>query len=300
MERLVEEKIELATELGASPEILETVYNEEKSRQRMVLMEACIFFLVLAFGLWLVYRALAKEHELRNQQKNFIMAVTHELKTPLASINIYLDSLLSSEIPEDKKRAIIPKIKDDVNRLKGQVQDVLEASAAGSVKKLRAKDEMNFSNLVKERIGILKSGNYTGSYTLIQDISEGIRICGDSAALGRAIDAILENSIIHNRDSKVELTVNLNQMKDEVILEVSDNGVGVEREELEKIFEQFYRVGSEMTRTAQGTGLGLYICREIVRAHGGRVFATAEGLSKGIKIVMKLKAGSKVEKTFTG
>lgn len=300
MERLVEEKIELATELGASPEILETVYNEEKSRQRMVLMEACIFFLVLAFGLWLVYRALAKEHELRNQQKNFIMAVTHELKTPLASINIYLDSLLSPEVPEDKKRAIIPKIKDDVNRLKGQVQDVLEASAAGSVKKLRANEEMNFSNLVKERIGILKSGNYTGSYTLIQDISEGIRICGDSAALGRAIDAILENSIIHNRDSKVELTVNLNQMKDEVILEVSDNGVGVEREELEKIFEQFYRVGSEMTRTAQGTGLGLYICREIVRAHGGRVFATAEGQSKGIKIVMKLKAGSRVEKTFTG
>ncbi|MEE8404455.1 MAG: hypothetical protein V3S17_03600, partial [candidate division Zixibacteria bacterium] len=94
MDRVIDEKIEMSLELGASPEVIEHIYEQESSRRRMVILEGVVFFLFLLAGLWMIYRTLVKQRELRQQQENFMMAITHELRTPLASINLYVDSLL--------------------------------------------------------------------------------------------------------------------------------------------------------------------------------------------------------------
>jgi signal transduction histidine kinase len=291
MEILVNEKIDLATQLGATYQMLEVIGAEEKARQRMVFMEAAFFFLVLGFGLLLIYRALAKQHELTRQQENFMMAVTHELKTPLASLSIHIDGLSAPEIPDNKKAELIPRMKNDVNRLRKQVQDVLEASAALSPEKLHTKERFNLSTLLAERFESLKRAHNPGQYTLNCSIVEEIYLNGDRRAIGRAIDSILENSIIHNSGKQIEIQVKLYRDNQKVVLEIADNGVGVGMVDLGKIFERFYRVGSELTRTAQGTGLGLFICREIFKAHGGKVWAISDGPGTGLKIVAKMKEG---------
>jgi signal transduction histidine kinase len=94
--------------------------------------------------------------------------------------------------------------------------------------------------------------------------------------------------------------VNLLKVTNEILLEIADNGIGIEKEELENIFGQFYRVGSELTRSAQGTGLGLFISLETIKAHGGTITAFSEGRDKGVKFVIKLKESDKIEKTAAG
>src|SRR5574341_618857 len=128
MEMIVQEKISLAEQLGASAKVVEGIDQEEKKRRRMILLEGSVFSLVLVGGLALVYRSLIQQQQLRRQQDNFMMAVTHELKTPLASMSVYLDGMKSPDVPEHVKQTLIPKIKSDVYRLQKQIEHILEAA----------------------------------------------------------------------------------------------------------------------------------------------------------------------------
>ena len=127
MARLFDEKVEMVQKLGADKSYIEIIQQEEISRQIMIGTEGLFFLLLVGIGAWLIYRTLVKNEELQYAQQNFLMSVTHELKTPLASMKIYLDTLKSNKIPEEKKLTIIPRLKDDVNRLERLVENILEA-----------------------------------------------------------------------------------------------------------------------------------------------------------------------------
>ena len=291
MERVTDEKIQMSQELGASAEVIEQIYEQESSRRRMIIMEGIVFFLLLLAGLWMIYRTLVKQRELRQQQENFMMAITHELKTPLASINLYVDSLLAPEIAEQEKQNILPKIKHDVYRLMRQVENVLEVARHHGLTEKSSYESFNLSQLLSQRLDTLKKFYSNVNYRLKTDIEEKVRIYGDRRALGKAIDLILENSLVHNEGRDIEITVGLSLSNNIIYLNIGDNGCGVDKEEISKIFDQFYRAGPELTRPSYGTGLGLYIAREIINSHGGSISVTSEGPSRGITFTVKLKRG---------
>src|SRR5512140_2238956 len=127
MARLVGEKVDMAQQLGGSPAFVAQIHQEEIKRQMMVGTEGIFFLLLVLLGAWLIYRALVKSEELKFHQQNFLMAVTHELKTPLASIRIYLDTLQSPKIDPAKKEKVIPRMKEDIDRLGRLVENILDA-----------------------------------------------------------------------------------------------------------------------------------------------------------------------------
>ena len=291
MDRVTDEKIQMSQELGASPEVIEHIYEQESSRRRMVMLEGVVFFLFLLAGLWMIYRTLVKQRELRQQQENFMMAITHELKTPLASINLYVDSLLTPEIAEQEKQNILPKIKHDVYRLKRQIENVLEVARHHGSTEKSSYESFDLSQLLGQRLDALKKFYANVNYKLKTDIEESVRIYGDRRSIGKAIDLILENSLVHNEGRDIEIAVELAISKNIISLNIGDNGCGVDKEELASIFDQFYRAGPELTRPSYGTGLGLYIAKEIINSHGGTISVISEGPSRGIKFLVKLKRG---------
>jgi signal transduction histidine kinase len=292
MARLVGENIRVANQLGATPEFVEQVHQQAIRRQIMIGTEGAFFIIVFAIGVWLMYRALVRAEELKFHQQNFILAVTHELKTPLASMRIYLDTLQSPKISLEKKQEIIPRLREDTNRLDKMVQDVLEAGRFERHGYHLNPDRFDLSALVRERTAALDRAPLDLPKKVVADIEDRVETIGDAPALGRALDAILENTLRYHDGRLVEVSVRLRRDRDNAIIEISDRGVGLDKKESARVFDRFYRVGDEMTRQSSGTGLGLYLCREIVRAHGGKVVAQSDGRGKGSRFVVTLKAVS--------
>ncbi len=290
MARLVAENARVATELGGSAEFIEQIHRQAIQRQVMVGLEGSFFIIIFALGIWLMYRALVRTEELTFHQQNFLMAVTHELKTPLASMRIYLDTLQSTKISPEKKQEIIPRLKDDANRLEKLVHNILEAGKFERHGYHLNPEQFNLSALVRERAQALDRAPLDVPKKIEIDIQDGLEIKGDEPALGRALDAILENSLRYHDGNQVVVSVKLRSENGKAMIEIGDRGIGIEKKDLARVFDRFYRVGDEMTRTASGTGLGLYLCREIIRAHGGTVRAESDGPGQGSRFTVTLKA----------
>lgn len=289
MAQLVDEKVDIAQELGARQEYIDQIQAQEVRRQIMVGMEGITFLLLILGGAWLIYRALVRTEELKFHQQNFLMAVTHELKTPLASIRLYLDSLQSTKIDPARKEKIVPRMQEDVDRLGRMVENILDAGRFERSGYHVNRTMLDLSNLVESRVAELCKAPTTVSLKVEKEITPGIQFYGDRAALGRAIDAILENSVKYHDSKEIVLRTKLFIEGKQIILSIADNGMGFERREANALFERFYRVGDEMTRQRPGTGLGLYLCREIIRAHGGKVKAFSDGPGKGATFTIELK-----------
>jgi signal transduction histidine kinase len=288
MAQLVDEKVDIAAQLGGDPAFVEAIHEQEIARQIMLGLEGSIFLIVLMIGIWLIYRALVKTEQLKRNQQNFLMAVTHELKTPLASMKVYLDSLQSDKIPPEKKQAIFPRVKNDVTRLENMVENILEAGRIGRAAYRLNRERVNFSDLVHQAADRAQHAVVRVPVKLSREIEEGVCIHGDPAVLKRAVDAVLDNALKYHDDRQVTIDVRLAADSKRAVLTIADQGVGLERQEYEAVFDRFYRVGNELTRTTQGTGLGLYLCREMIQGHGGTVVARSDGLQKGTRFVITL------------
>jgi signal transduction histidine kinase len=288
---LLDEKVDMAVQLGADPAFLEKIHQEEVSRQIMLGMEGIFFLVLVAFGAWLIYRALVKTEELKFHQQNFLMAVTHELKTPLASIKIYLDTLQSAKIPEEKKATVIPRIKDDVGRLEKLVGNILDAGRFERSGYHLNKAQFNLTDMVTQGLDKLQTLPVKSKLQINRDIESDISLYGDRKALARAWDSILENSVKYNDNDTIIIDAGLKQKAEKIELVVSDNGIGLSRKETGEIFNRFYRVGHEMTRGKPGSGLGLYLSREIIRAHNGTISARSDGVGHGTTFTITLKSG---------
>jgi signal transduction histidine kinase len=288
MAQLADEKVELAQQLDAQPRIVDELHQEEVSRQVMLGMEGVVFLLLLLVGIWLIYRALVRTEQLKTRQQNFLMAVTHELKTPLASIKLYLDSLQSQKIPEEKKRSVVPRMKQDVMRLEQMVENMLDVGRFERKAFRLHFHRTNLSSLVNSVIDAVGELPTKIPPEIKRDIETGLFVQGDSAALRRALHAVLDNSLKYNDGLQISIRVSLHASDGKAVITVTDKGIGLEKKELEAVFDRFYRVGNEMTRTSQGTGLGLYLGREMIRLHKGKITASSDGLGRGAQFVITL------------
>lgn len=289
MARMVDEKVDIAVELGAAPDYVEQIHDQEIQRQIMLGMEGIFFLVLILLGAWLIYRALVKAEELKFHQQNFLMAVTHELKTPLASMKIYLDAMKSDKIATARKAEIVPRMEADVLRLEKLVENILDAGRFERSGYELSRRSLDLVQLVDKAIDDLAAIPSKVPVEVEWSETEATEISGDPVALRRAINAILENSLQYNDQALIKLVIILTVVKNSCRLDIIDNGIGLTQEEASQAFNRFYRAGQELNRSRPGSGLGLFLAREIVRAHEGDITVQSDGVGKGATFTITLK-----------
>lgn len=244
----------------------------EKHKQRlwMIIGEGSVFLSLLIAGGVLTYRSFRKEFELSRQQKNFLLSVTHEFKSPLASIKLYLQTLQRHDLDKEKKDAFISNAIRDSDRLDALVENALLANTIDHHGYQFSSDEFNLSALIRLLVQKLNMTSSESSSRIESDIEEGINLTGDKQALSLAISNLLENALKYS-PVNLPVKVSLVRKKNHIVLSVTDEGIGIPDAEKTKIFKKFYRVGNEETRSTKGTGLGLFLVKQIIDHHRGSI-----------------------------
>jgi two-component system, OmpR family, sensor histidine kinase SenX3 len=268
-------------------------------RAGLMLFFGGILFLVIIVGLVLNTIFLVREIRRNEQHDSFINAVTHELKTPIASIRLYLQTLQRLEVGEAQRRQFYELMLLDTERLLHTVEQVLKAGEAAQKKGPPQRLPVEFNTLVRECMELARVRHHLQAADLeyreslsLQDGSlqngNGARLMGDPEELRTAVSNLLDNAVKYSPDG-VHISVELEAPDAErLVLRVRDQGVGIPEHELKRIFRRFYRVTQRSLSQAKGTGLGLFIVRAIARKHGGRVFAQSEGAGKGTTVTLEL------------
>jgi two-component system sensor histidine kinase SenX3 len=235
---------------------------------------------------------LLREIRRSEQHDSFINAVTHELKTPVASIRLHLETLQRRDLPEAQKQEFYRLMLSDTDRLTETVEQVLRAGRAGDRKAGRQKSAVDFRQLVRECMDIARTRHHLPLEALRYEESPGngagLRVRGSDEDLRTAVFNVLDNAIKYSGDH-VDVRVRLN-MPDEkrIVLSVQDHGVGIPSDDMKSIFKRFYRVSHRSLAHVKGTGLGLFIVKSIAQKHGGKVFAESAGEGQGTTITMEL------------
>jgi len=260
-------------------------------REGVLLFLGVIFFALLIAGMIVNTSFLIREIRRNEQHDSFINAVTHELKTPIASIRLYLQTLQHRDVDEAQRSEFYRLMLDDTDRLMGTVDQVLKAGEAGHKRQDR-RIPVDFSELVRECVEVARASHHLPPESLRYEksVNHGAAagVLGDSEELRAAVSNVLDNAVKYSGDH-VDISVRLDTPDEKrVTLSVRDQGVGVPAEELKRIFRRFYRVSNRSQSHVKGTGLGLFIVRAIAHKHGGRVFAESEGEGRGTRVVLEL------------
>ncbi|MGB2591861.1 MAG: HAMP domain-containing sensor histidine kinase [Candidatus Acidiferrum sp.] len=259
-------------------------------RQVVPLVLGIIFFGLLIAGLVVNTIFLVREIRRNEQQDSFLNAVTHELKTPIASIRLYLETLASRNLEEAKRREFYRIMLEDTDRLLGTVEQVLKAGEVRHGTARKNWQEVRFSTIVREVLALARlRQNLAPEALALGAISpDEIIVLGNPEELRTAVINLLDNAIKYSGDKKDILVDLLTPSLDTVLLQVHDRGIGIPRNELKRIFKRFYRATNSKTEMVKGTGLGLFIVRTIARRYGGDAFAESEGEGRGSTFTIRL------------
>jgi len=260
-------------------------------REVALLVFGIIFFVVLIFGMVLNTTFLIREIRRNEQHDAFINAVTHELKTPIASIRLYLDTLKTREVDEAQRHEFYDIMRADSDRLLQTVEQVLRAGRTGMKRRRIANSMINLTEMVQEcleltrvRYGLNESALI---YTAPPEVSSA-RVSGDVDELRAAFSNLLDNAVKYS-DKEVTVSVSVAALDEKrIAVRVADHGIGIPSAQLKRIFKRFYRVPGRFMARVKGTGLGLFIVHSVVTKHGGRVFAESAGLGHGSTFTVHL------------
>ena len=240
------------------------ILNEENRQTIGFIGEGTTFLFLLLLGALFVYREVRRHVRFQQQQQNFMMAVTHELKTPIAVTKLNLETLRKYRLDEEKQQRVIQATIEETNRLDSLANNILVASQLEGGDYARTKEVMDFSDLAEQSIRDYRHRFPEREW--IDGIQPGCAITGDPFLLNLLVSNLLDNALKYSpKEGAVTLT--LTKEGAHTLLAVKDNGPGIPDEEKRKIFGKFYRSGQETTRQTKGTGLGLYLCRKIAADH---------------------------------
>lgn len=248
-----------------------TIEDAKKRKTAQYIGEGTTFLALILVGAVYVYRATRRQLRMSQQQQNFMMAITHELKTPIAVAQLNLETLQKRKLDEDKQQKLISNTLQEANRLNTLCNNILFASQLDAGAYHSNKEEVNFADLVEGCVDDCK--NRFPHRLIIENISEGVYINGEILLLQMLVNNLLDNALKYSpKESPVKIS--LAETGKRIELTVSDEGFGVADTEKKKVFDKFYRSGDENTRKAKGTGLGLYLCKKIVESHNGYISVT--------------------------
>ena len=231
----------------------------------MIAGETMVFVFIFFVGAYYLHKALNRERKLHRQQKNFLLSVTHELKSPLASIKLYLQTILKRDLEREQQKAFITNSLKDIERLDDLVENMLIATQIENNSYTFPKEVFNFSELVAKVADRLQV-HTCNSQIIIPEIETGITLRGDKFALTSVLTNLIENAVKYS-PACAEVHVRLLRNNGYIHFIVADTGIGINDQEKSRIFDKFYRVGSENTRKTKGTGLGLFIVKQVLDKH---------------------------------
>lgn len=237
------------------------------SRKKQYIGEGAAFFLVILIGAGVVYNSFRRSIGLSRQQNNFMLAVTHELKSPIAGIKLSLQTIQKRKLTDEQQQTLIGRCIEESDRLNDLCNNMLITSQMEGRQYKRAKEPIDFSELVYESVSAYQT-RYPDRFN--EQIDEGLDVTGDVTLLQMALNNLLENAIKYTPAGS-PIYILLKGEDDKVILQIADGGKGIPEAEKKKIFTKFYRIGDERTRNTKGTGLGLYLASKIVRQHKGKL-----------------------------
>ena len=259
-------------------------------REVVPLVFGIIFFSVIIAGMVLNTIFLVREIRRNEQQDSFLNAVTHELKTPITSIRLYLETLERRTVDDTRRHDFYRLMLEDTDRLLSTVEQVLKASEVRQRNRRKNWQDVNFAAIVRESVNlaVLRHGLKVEQLHFGAEPPGQITLMGNQEELRTAVANLLENAVKYTGENR-EITVDLETPDmDTVLLHVRDNGIGIPGAELKRIFRRFYRVGGRGADNVKGTGLGLFIVRSIVRQHGGDVWAESPGPGHGSTFSLRL------------
>ena len=285
-------------------------------REGVLLFFGIIFFAVIIAGMIVNTTFLLREIRRNEQHDSFINAVTHELKTPVASIRLHLETLQRRDLPEAQRQEFYRLMLRDTDRLTDTVEQVLRAGRAGDKKAGKEKVEVDFRQLVRDCMDVARARHrlppealrYEEAGTSAADTAAGgntsgaiaattnsagangttVRVQGSAEDLRTAVLNLLDNAIKYSGEN-VDVRVRLEAPDEKhVVLSVQDQGVGISADDVKLIFRRFYRVSHRSLAHVKGTGLGLFIVKAIAQKHGGKVFAASEGEGQGTTVTLQL------------
>ena len=241
--------------------------QELERRTYQYIGEGSTFIVVILIGAFVVYRSIKRRIEVSRSQNNFMLAVTHELKTPIAAIKLNLQTIGKHKLEEEKRGELLDRSVKEANRLNDLCNNILYASQLEGGTYKQSAEPFNFSDMVEDALE-----EYSARYPqrFADDIAAGCHITGDRAMLLMSVNNLLENAVKYTPADK-PITVTLEKNDNKAVLKVADLGAGIPDSEKKKVFEKFYRVGSEETRRAKGTGLGLYLVCKVVDKNNGQI-----------------------------
>lgn len=264
-------------------------------RSFIALLIGIPFFLLLIAGLVLNTIFLLREVHQNERQDSFLNAVTHELKTPIASIRLYLETLQRHEVPEEKRREFYDIMISDSERLLDTVEQVLKAGEAGQRRRNQVRLRIDLDEIVREAIRTtLRRHHLDAAAISFSSAGEarGMSVTGNPEDLRTAVLNILDNAVKYSPQGP-RIHVRLAAQEEPwIVLAVTDEGLGIAPANLKRIFKRFYRVPARNVFRVKGTGLGLFLVRSIARHHGGEAFAESPGEGRGTTILMQLPRAS--------
>jgi two-component system, OmpR family, sensor histidine kinase CiaH len=249
-------------------QVVNKIQEDEKSKTAQYIGEGFTFLLLIVAGAVFVYRSVKQQLQFSQEQQNFMMALTHELKTPIAVAKLNLETLQKRKLDEQQQQRLIQTTLQEANRLNSLCNNMLLSSQIEASNFRISTEEINFSQLVKECVQdfIVRFPQRHISPLVIDDIF----LDGDTLLLQMAVNNLIDNAIKYSA-KETAIAVLLKEQNNNITLQVKDEGKGIADEEKKKVFDKFYRTGNAATKGAKGTGLGLYLTKKIIQNHNGEI-----------------------------
>lgn len=261
------------------PELLGSGFNWP------VMVEGLAMLLVILIGVYVIFVFWNRQSQLYDKQRDVISQVTHELKSPLASIQLHLETIRLRKPSEEKLDAFVSTMLADTDRLHYLINNLLMAARLEQRRKTSELRPTNLSALLIEFIEREKTTLPHGG-SIIHDIEPGVRLTLDPEAMNMVLRNLFENATLYSPGSP-EIAVQLKRLEESIMLTISDKGRGLEKNELKNVFDMFYRV-QHQGENVRGTGLGLYIVASVIKGWGGSVKVTSNGIGQGCTFTIRL------------
>jgi signal transduction histidine kinase len=237
-------------------------------RIMMVVGEGAVFFLMLLLGLWKIRSSIRKEFELSQRQNNFLLSVTHELKTPIAANKLYLQTIQKRNPSEEMRSDLLNKALKENQRLEHLIDNILNAARVENRALQPIKESVDLVPFINALVVQFRKRYPNATIEVTQAPQKTVHF--DVFMIETVLSNLVDNAVKYSHDN-AQIQINASLTDTQVLLTVSDIGIGIKQEDQAAIFSKFYRIGNEETRTQKGSGLGLFIAHEFLKLHGGSI-----------------------------
>jgi len=261
------------------------LYQKYKRQEWMIFGEALVFIISLVIGIYLINRGYNKEMVAAQDRRNFLLSITHELKSPIASIRLVLETFIKRNLNQEKVTQLSNTALEETERLTNLVEDLLLAAKVETTYQ-PVVEGFDFKVLIDDLLNKMKTKFPQAQFSFSTSTDLPL-IHADKTGITSITLNLIENAIKYSPKEAIKIAVRLINREGQFYLDIADQGIGISEKEKKKIFQKFYRVGNEDTRQTKGTGLGLYIVSEIIKAHLGSI-EVADNQPKGTLFKIRL------------